>query len=113
MRDISTDSFANPPEFWGHHDNRGDIEGCRRRHRHRRHAPNGSWDLDDLAGLKQTPKFIYVIELKYDATPEQALRQIEEKGYARKFAVDSRRLFKIGVNFSSEKRRIVSWRIAE
>ena len=74
---------------------------------------NGSWDLDDLAGLKQTPKFIYVIELKYDATPEQALRQIEEKGYARKFAVDSRRLFKIGVNFSSEKRRIVGWRFAE
>ena len=74
---------------------------------------NGNWDLDDLAGLNQTPKFIYVIELKYDATPEQALRQIEEKGYARKFAVDSRMLFKIGVNFSSETRRIEGWRIAE
>ena len=74
---------------------------------------NGNWDLDDLAGLNQTPKFIYVIELKYDATPEQALLQIEEKGYARKFAVDSRRLFRIGVNFSSETRRIEDWRIAE
>ena len=74
---------------------------------------NGNWDLDDLAVLNQTPKFIYVIDLKYDATPEQALRQIEEKGYARKFAVDSRRLFKIGVNFSSETRRIEGWRIAE
>ena len=72
------------------------------------HTSDGRIDL-----LIETPKFIYVIELKYDATPEQALRQIEEKGYARKFAVDSRRLFKIGVNFSSETRRIEGWRIAE
>ena len=33
LRDVSTDSFANPPEFRRHHDNRGGIEGCRRRHR--------------------------------------------------------------------------------
>lgn len=34
----------------------------------------------------ETPKVIYIIELKYDATPEQALHQIKEKHYARKFA---------------------------
>ena len=71
------------------------------------HTSDGRIDL-----LIETPRFIYVIELKYDATPEQALRQIEEKGYARKFAVDPRRLFKVGVNFSSEKRRIEGWEIA-
>ncbi|MDE7350879.1 MAG: ATP-binding protein [Muribaculaceae bacterium] len=68
------------------------------------HTSDGRIDL-----LIETPKYIYVIELKYDGTPEEALRQIEEKGYARKFAADSRKLFKIGVNFSSESRRIEGW----
>lgn len=54
----------------------------------------------------ETPEYIYIIELKYDVTPAQALRQIEEKQYARKFTSDPRKLFKIGVSFSSEKRRI-------
>ena len=70
------------------------------------HTSDGRIDL-----LIETPKYIYVIELKYDATPEEALRQIEDKGYARKFATDSRKLFKIGVNFSSETRRIEGWKI--
>ena len=70
------------------------------------HTSNGRIDL-----LIETTKFIYIIELKYNSTPDEALRQIEEKGYARKFATDSRRLFRIGVNFSSESRRIESWKI--
>lgn len=31
--------------------------------------------------------------------------------YARRFAVDPRQLFKIGVSFSSESRRIETWKI--
>ncbi|MDE6795834.1 MAG: ATP-binding protein [Muribaculaceae bacterium] len=61
--------------------------------------------------LIETPKFIYIIELKYDSTPEAAFCQIEEMESARKFSIDRRKLFKIGVNFSSEKRRIESWKI--
>ena len=72
------------------------------------HTSDGRIDL-----LIETPRFIYVIELKYDATPEQALHQIEERQYARKFATDSRRLFKIGVSFSSETRRIEGWKIQD
>ena len=72
------------------------------------HTSDGRIDL-----LIETPKYIYVIELKYDATPEEAIRQIEEKGYARRFATDSRKLFKIGVSFSSETRRIDGWMIEE
>ncbi|MDE6511235.1 MAG: ATP-binding protein, partial [Muribaculaceae bacterium] len=72
------------------------------------HTSDGRIDL-----LIETPRYIYVIELKYDGTPEEALRQIEEKGYARKFATDPRKLFKIGVSFSSETRRIEGWRIME
>ncbi|MDE6795833.1 MAG: ATP-binding protein [Muribaculaceae bacterium] len=59
----------------------------------------------------ETSKFIYIIELKYDSTPEEAIRQIEDMEYARKFSIDQRKLFKIGVNFSSEKRRIDYWKI--
>lgn len=70
------------------------------------HTSDGRIDL-----LIETPEYIYVIELKYDATPENALRQIEEKGYARQFATDSRRLFRIGVSFSSSSRRIEAWQI--
>ena len=70
------------------------------------HTSDGRIDL-----LIETPKYIYIIELKYDSSPQEALHQIEEKGYARKFATDSRKLFKIGVNFSSESRRIEAWEI--
>lgn len=68
------------------------------------HTSDGRIDL-----IIETPNFIYLIELKYDSTPQQALRQIEEKEYARKFSTDYRKLFKIGVSFSSEKRRIGAW----
>ena len=70
------------------------------------HTSDGRIDL-----LIQTPKFIYIIELKYDATPEEALRQIDEKDYPRKFSTDTRTLFKIGVSFSSKTRRIEAWNI--
>lgn len=63
--------------------------------------------------LIETSKYIYVIELKYDGTPEEAMRQIEDKEYTLKFSTDSRKLFCIGVGFSSEKRRIEGWKIIE
>ncbi len=41
----------------------------------------------------------------------EALRQIEEKQYALQFKQDRRKVFKIGVSFSSETRRIEDWKI--
>jgi hypothetical protein len=69
---------------------------------------NGRIDL-----LIQTKDYIYIIELKVDSSPEIALGQIEEKGYAKPFASDSRKLFSIGINFASRTRRIESWKIIE
>ena len=71
-----------------------------------RQTSNGRIDL-----LIRTDRFIYVIELKVDSSAEEALRQIEEKGYAKPFASDSRRLYRIGVNFSTSTRRIEEWKI--
>ena len=59
----------------------------------------------------KTPDFIYVIEIKLDGSADDALAQIEEKGYARAFSQDPRKLYKIGVNFSSATRGIDSWKI--
>lgn len=59
----------------------------------------------------ETPKYVYVVELKYDGSVEEALHQIDEKQYALKFGLDSRKLFKIGVNFSSQTRRIEDWKV--
>lgn len=61
--------------------------------------------------LIETDDYIYIIELKYDGTPEEALRQIKEKEYALRFSADSRRIYRIGASFSSKTRRIDSWKI--
>ena len=68
------------------------------------HTSEGRVDM-----VLQTDKFIYIMEFKLNGTAEEALRQIEDKHYARPFATDSRKLFKIGVNFSVETRNIEKW----
>ena len=62
--------------------------------------------------IVQTPRYIYIFEFKLNETAEKALRQIEEKQYARPFAIDPRKLYKIGVNFSTRKRCVDDWTIA-
>ena len=69
-----------------------------------RHTSNGRMDI-----VVQTDKYIYILELKMDASADEALQQIEDKGYARPYAADSRKLFKIGISFSSKTRRIEEW----
>ena len=56
------------------------------------------------------PKGIYVIELKYDDTADNALRQIDDCGYARKYALDGRPVVKVGIAFSSKERNITEWK---
>jgi hypothetical protein len=57
----------------------------------------------------ETRKYIYVIELKINSTPQVALCQLEELNYALPYAMDGRKLVKLGVNFSTEKRTIDAW----
>ena len=57
----------------------------------------------------KTADYIYVMEFKLDGTAEEAMRQIEEKGYAAPFAADGRKVIKVGVNFSEETRSIDKW----
>ena len=73
-----------------------------------RSTSNGRIDL-----LLQTKDYIYIIELKIDNTADAALQQIEDKGYAKPFANDPRKIFKIGVSFSTANRRIEDWKVSE
>ncbi len=60
----------------------------------------------------QTKDYVYIIELKLDGSAEEALKQIDDKGYAAPFAMDNRQLYKIGINFSSTTRGIDSYLIS-
>ncbi len=57
-------------------------------------------------------KSIYVLELKYERDAHAALRQIDQKDYAAAFADDGRKVYKVGINFSADRRSIDSWEIA-
>lgn len=59
------------------------------------------------------PKGIYVMELKYDKSADEALQQIDERGYAEKHRLDGRPVTKVGIAFSSEERNITEWRACE
>ena len=62
--------------------------------------------------LMKTDTTIYVMELKLDGTVEEALKQIDDKGYAIPYEADGRRIVKVGIRFSSEERTITAWKIA-
>jgi hypothetical protein len=61
----------------------------------------------------ETDRFVYLFEFKRDKSAEEALQQIEDKSYALPFAADSRKVFKIGVAFDSEKRILSDWKTCE
>ena len=47
--------------------------------------------------------YVYVMEFKKDGSAQSALEQIRERGYTKPYLADKRKVFSIGVNFSSEK----------
>ena len=53
------------------------------------------------------------VKVKINSTADAALQQIEDKQYAAPFAADPRKLFKIGVCFSSTDKGIAEWKIEE
>ena len=59
------------------------------------------------------PDTIYVFELKVDKSAEEALAQIDEKGYMLPYHSEGKRLVKIGISFDSTQRTISDWKIRE
>ena len=61
--------------------------------------------------IVETDDHIYIFEFKRDKSAEEALAQIEEKGYAAPYSADPRKLYKIGVNFNSKERTLDEWKV--
>lgn len=59
----------------------------------------------------EMPDAVYVMELKVDKTAQEALEQIDTKGYAIPYQTDGRKMVKAGVNFSSETKTLTDWGI--
>jgi hypothetical protein len=55
------------------------------------------------------PDTIYVFELKVNGTAEQALEQIDDRGYAIPYQADGRRVVKVGVKFNPDTRVPEEW----
>ena len=71
------------------------------------HTNKGRMDM-----TVQTKDYVYIFEVKFNKSAEEALAQIDEKGYAERFQNDERTLMKIGVNYSTAERNINEWEIA-
>lgn len=61
--------------------------------------------------IVETPKYVYILEFKRDGSAKEALEQIDEKGYAKSYAADNRKLLRIGVSFSSKTGTIEDFRV--
>ena len=59
----------------------------------------------------ETKDFVYIFEFKRDSSATEALKQIEEGRYAAPYAADTRKIYKIGVNFDSETKNISEWEV--
>ena len=68
------------------------------------HTSEGRVDL-----VLKTNDYIYIMEFKLNGSAEEALQQIHDKHYTQPFQSDKRKIFKIGVNFSSKTRNIEKW----
>ena len=72
------------------------------------HTSEGRIDL-----IVKTAQYIYVMEFKLDGSAEEALKQINDKQYALPFATDTRKVYKLGLNFSHRTRNIEKWVVEE
>lgn len=77
-------------------------------------------ELQNVAGrsdvVAATKDAVFIFELKMDrgqdfeSVADAALNQIDENGYADRFAVNGKTMFKIGMVFSSEGKGLVGWK---
>jgi hypothetical protein len=63
----------------------------------------------------KTKERVYVFEFKLDTagTADDALKQIDDKGYLIPYTADGRKLVKVGVVFDTAKRTLGEWRVVE
>jgi hypothetical protein len=63
--------------------------------------------------IVETPKFIYIFEFKLDGTADEALAQINERGYGKPYEADNRQVYFVGASFSSKTGTVEEWKTIE
>jgi hypothetical protein len=64
-----------------------------------------------IDSVVETKQFVYCFEFKLNGSAEEALRQIDDKGYLLPWQGSGKTVLKIGVEFDREKRNIGSWKV--
>ena len=60
--------------------------------------------------ILETATHIFIMELKFDGTAENALKQINDMRYAEAFTLYGKQIIKVGINFCvKENRNITQW----
>jgi hypothetical protein len=57
----------------------------------------------------ELPERVFVMEFKCDQSPQIALEQIRTQGYAERYQGSGKRVFLMGLEFSTETRNLEAW----
>lgn len=71
-------------------------------------TPDGRIDM-----VLKTDTAIYVFELKYNKSADVAIQQIKQKDYAKIYVGDGRKIVKVGLNFSEDRRSLENWKVED
>ena len=69
-------------------------------------TPTGRVDM-----VMRTDKALYLFELKINKSAAAAMKQIDLKDYATRFAMCGLPIVKVDINFDDERRTIDDWKI--
>lgn len=72
------------------------------------HTKEGRIDIELKAGST-----IYIIEIKTNDNARTAMRQIDSKAYASKYALEDAKVVKVGITFDVNARNLTDWLIEE
>ena len=73
------------------------------------HTLKGRTDL-----TLETRDHIFIIEVKFDGTAADALKQINDRRYADAFALSGKKIVKVGINFNvKDERNLTDWTVEE
>ena len=53
------------------------------------------------------------MEFKLNGSPDEALRQIDDRGYAIQYEAGGKKIYKIGINIDGKTRTLGEWKVKE
>jgi len=65
-----------------------------------------------IDAVVQTDTHVYILEFKLDESAEEAIQQIQEKGYGEKYQSLEKQIVGFGINFSSTTKSVEGWKTA-